>query len=267
MKRLHVMQSRMTCRIIGCALVIFAALISITAPIASAQFLGGDFRNTTLNIGEGMGGDIALNVQTDAQGNQLATGGVTVKQGDEVSFDYRGSLKTATAGFWNGKEGKTFTVLFRDQEGNKFAIIALKGEVRWNTDRNVSTGKDNFLKITTKTASDKELKIVQRELVDGKLQITAEDGVKYIIYSLSCDFTGTIEKVEKKGVQSPTIEQVQPPTIEQVQQRLKELGYNPGPVDGKIGKKTENAIRQFQQDHDLSVTGELDEETENKLGL
>ena len=56
-------------------------------------------------------------------------------------------------------------------------------------------------------------------------------------------------------------------TIKQAQNRLKELGYNPGPVDGIWGKKTEAAIKKFQQEKNLQVTGELDEKTREKLGL
>ncbi len=57
------------------------------------------------------------------------------------------------------------------------------------------------------------------------------------------------------------------PIVENTQQRLTELGYDPGPVDGKMGRKTENAIRKFQEDNNLSVTGKVDEETIQKLGL
>ncbi len=47
--------------------------------------------------------------------------------------------------------------------------------------------------------------------------------------------------------------------IRQVQTRLKARGYDPGPVDGVLGYRTRNAIRRFQNDHNLSPTGEVDE--------
>ena len=56
-------------------------------------------------------------------------------------------------------------------------------------------------------------------------------------------------------------------TIYQTQKKLKELGYDTGVVDGVWGKKTENAVIQFQCDNKLSATGQLDEETKTKLGL
>lgn len=57
------------------------------------------------------------------------------------------------------------------------------------------------------------------------------------------------------------------PLVEQAQQRLQELGYNPGPVDGKMGSKTIAAIKKFQQDTQLPTTGRLDTATRKKLGL
>ncbi len=53
--------------------------------------------------------------------------------------------------------------------------------------------------------------------------------------------------------------------VYQAQKRLKELGYDPGPVDGIRGKNTTRAIKKFQKDNALSTTGRLDSATRNKL--
>jgi hypothetical protein len=45
--------------------------------------------------------------------------------------------------------------------------------------------------------------------------------------------------------------------VANVQSRLHYLGYNPGPVDGIYGKRTENAIRAYQRDHGLDVNGRV----------
>lgn len=41
------------------------------------------------------------------------------------------------------------------------------------------------------------------------------------------------------------------------QANLARLGYRPGPVDGRMGEKTSAAIRQYQQDNGMPVSGEL----------
>lgn len=41
----------------------------------------------------------------------------------------------------------------------------------------------------------------------------------------------------------------------EVQKLLEELGYDPGPADGVIGPQTRQAVRSFQQDHELPADG------------
>jgi len=43
--------------------------------------------------------------------------------------------------------------------------------------------------------------------------------------------------------------------IKQIQSALKKAGFDPGPIDGKIGKKTKKAIRQFQKANGLKADG------------
>ncbi len=50
-----------------------------------------------------------------------------------------------------------------------------------------------------------------------------------------------------------------------VQARLNNMGYNAGPVDGLIGKKTRSATRDFQQDYQLSVDGDPGPQTQKML--
>ena len=54
--------------------------------------------------------------------------------------------------------------------------------------------------------------------------------------------------------------------IYKIQKRLTELGYEPGPADGIMGKMTKKAIKNFQKDNDLPPTGKIDNDTKNKLG-
>ena len=51
----------------------------------------------------------------------------------------------------------------------------------------------------------------------------------------------------------------------QVQAALRKLGYYSGAVDGLMGPATQTAIRTFQIDHGLSVTGKIDEKLQKEL--
>jgi peptidoglycan hydrolase-like protein with peptidoglycan-binding domain len=49
--------------------------------------------------------------------------------------------------------------------------------------------------------------------------------------------------------------------IFQIQKKLKALGYDPGSPDGVFGRKTKSAIKRFQRDNGLPVTGQIDDYT------
>ncbi len=55
---------------------------------------------------------------------------------------------------------------------------------------------------------------------------------------------------------APDDDAVSQKTVGMIQTGLSELGYDPGPVDGKLGQKTHDAIRDFQRDRALLPTGE-----------
>jgi len=56
------------------------------------------------------------------------------------------------------------------------------------------------------------------------------------------------------------------PLVRDVQGRLSALGYAVGTVDGYYGPNTANALRQFQADAGLPVTGKINDETVAALG-
>jgi peptidoglycan hydrolase-like protein with peptidoglycan-binding domain len=52
-----------------------------------------------------------------------------------------------------------------------------------------------------------------------------------------------------------------------IQRALQEKGYTPGNMDGRADEATRSAIRKFQQDQGIPVTGTVDEKTANQLGF
>ncbi len=54
-------------------------------------------------------------------------------------------------------------------------------------------------------------------------------------------------------------------SVADAQRKLASLGYNPGPADGAAGGRTATALRAFQKDRKLPITGKLDAATTAEL--
>lgn len=55
------------------------------------------------------------------------------------------------------------------------------------------------------------------------------------------------------------------PSLTQIQEALTQAGFYQGPIDGKMGRQTREAIRQFQQVHGLQIDGRVGRQTWAKL--
>lgn len=55
--------------------------------------------------------------------------------------------------------------------------------------------------------------------------------------------------------------------VKAAQQALKDKGHDPGEVDGKMGPKTQAALRDFQKAQGMQATGRLDAKTAQALGM
>jgi len=55
--------------------------------------------------------------------------------------------------------------------------------------------------------------------------------------------------------------------ISRVQEKLRELGFAAGPVNGDFGAKTQAALAQFQLSRAIPASGALDDETLSELGV
>jgi peptidoglycan hydrolase-like protein with peptidoglycan-binding domain len=60
---------------------------------------------------------------------------------------------------------------------------------------------------------------------------------------------------------------VSAPDVKRAEEALVKKGFNPGAVDGVIDGRTQQALRDFQRMNNLRVTGLLDHETADKLGI
>jgi peptidoglycan hydrolase-like protein with peptidoglycan-binding domain len=55
--------------------------------------------------------------------------------------------------------------------------------------------------------------------------------------------------------------------VHRIQAALKANGHDPGPIDGVLGRRTQEALRAYQAAQHLKATGRIDQETLDKLGV
>jgi len=66
---------------------------------------------------------------------------------------------------------------------------------------------------------------------------------------------------------APSYASYSAPILYRAQARLARLGYYPGPIDGDFGPMTSRALRSYQADYGLPITGRLDYRTRSSLGV
>ena len=71
-------------------------------------------------------------------------------------------------------------------------------------------------------------------------------------------------KVDEKKIEEPRVGPPNPSFKQEVEQLIK-IGYKPDIPDGYITSKTREAVKVFQKDNNLEVTGRLDPPTAIKL--
>lgn len=69
------------------------------------------------------------------------------------------------------------------------------------------------------------------------------------------------------GMTGATGQQMDSQTVRQIQQALQDKGHNVGDVDGVMGPRTREALRQYQQSQGMEGTGRVDQQTVSSLGL
>ena len=81
--------------------------------------------------------------------------------------------------------------------------------------------------------------------------------------SAKTEETASSEQAMAKTEASDTesLDKTDQPTARQIQAALKNAGYYEGVIDGKLGKKTRRAVKEFQKANNLSVDGKVGPKT------
>ncbi len=94
-------------------------------------------------------------------------------------------------------------------------------------------------------------------------------GLRNQVSALESQLSAKNEEVSKAEQAAPvpsestlkTIESKQRPSPRQIQTALKNAGYYQGVIDSKLGKKTRQAVKDFQKANNLSADGRVGKKT------
>jgi len=103
-----------------------------------------------------------------------------------------------------------------------------------------------------------DLSRAEREV--EKFRVTIVSEAKQEARSIDTSFKPKANKATKATSNKPASQ-----ITRQAQQLLKELGYNPGPIDGDYGRGTANAVKAFQRDIGDEQNGWIDDNLLQKL--
>lgn len=106
--------------------------------------------------------------------------------------------------------------------------------------------------------------ILERELRDERIR---RERAEAIVLSDRSDRTPVEENVSmaKSEARAEVKVSSKPGSVKEIQQALASAGYEPGPLDGKMGRKTKDAVRKFQKDSGLKADGVVGSETWGRL--
>lgn len=106
------------------------------------------------------------------------------------------------------------------------------------------------------TASKKngvELQTLKTQVADLESKVQQKDAE---IDGLRQALSKTTEQKYNEMKESQPVSTHVPEPL-QIQKALKNAGYDPGEIDGKLGRQSRKAIRAFQKANDLSVDGKV----------
>jgi len=75
------------------------------------------------------------------------------------------------------------------------------------------------------------------------------------------------QEPQAQSGQSTPAQSQSPELVKQAQEKLSAAGHDAGTADGKMGPKTQAALKEFQQSKGLQASGQLDQKTVTALGV
>ena len=97
--------------------------------------------------------------------------------------------------------------------------------------------------------------------IDGVVGSKTTAAIKEFQRDNDMDVNGKLDDETRSALRYSFRENVEELSGIELQFVLDEVGYDVGAIDGVVGAKTKAAIKEFQNDNELDVTGEADEDT------
>jgi hypothetical protein len=92
---------------------------------------------------------------------------------------------------------------------------------------------------------------------------------RFLVGMVAASIAVLLGASSSEGLARPVPEAAPPAPrfVREAQRALRDLGYQPGPVDGVVGRRTKQALVKYQQAEQIQVTGRLDSETMVRLDI
>jgi len=97
------------------------------------------------------------------------------------------------------------------------------------------------------------------------LALAPSDSSRLPPTTIAAEAAGAATRVAARP--EPTMGVPAPRYVREAQRVLRDLGYQPGPVDGVVGPRMKEALVRYQRAQKIAVTGRLDGETMVRLDI
>lgn len=119
----------------------------------------------------------------------------------------------------------------------------------------------NFMGCATARKQDLNIQGLKNQVCALEAQIQIKDQEIYSLRETLKEATEKKASLRKSSKKRVVGEVKSRPSLKHIQIALKNAGFNPGPIDGRMGRQTKSAIRAFQGANNLVTDGKVGKQT------
>jgi uncharacterized lipoprotein YmbA len=130
-------------------------------------------------------------------------------------------------------------------------------------DRGVDGKAELLARWTVLTGDEDETLSVRKTLIAER--VSPDSGTEDVIVAMSRTVEGLSREIARDLQGIADMMPVSVYDLRAIQDALRSMGYAPGPADGLMGPRTREAIRRFQGEHGVQVTGKPSRQLQDML--